>query len=586
MIINPQELETLKFFERLAIPFKHFRSVFSKGKIYTKIVMILQCILLSVGPLLFGHIELGLILFALFYGLSFFAGYITANYINHSLNVNAFTYIVMMVILVAAIIMIWYSTFKNTVILADERNDGFDTFKSIIFNGIKKLVFAIRDWFKEFGVQFNVGDKKCKTLLILSYFCFGIPLIAFGKIVKGIALFLVQALSILYLVARGVSDLQNLIVLGFKEKFSSVIVYGVIAIVVILLFLYMYIVSVTQTLKAANDYNQRRFGSNFKKQLHDLIDKNFYVTSLIIPVIGAIVFTIIPLAFMITIAFTNYSLITAPGYSTVKSVGFLEWTGMDSFKRIFSNSANLQDLLSVFSWTMIWALLATFTCYFGGLLLALLVNKKSIKMKPLWRSIFVVSMAMPQFVSLLVMRTFFDNYGPLQTLFQNIGILAKGTTMNLWQQEFSARALIIFINMWVGIPYYMLLMSGLLINIPKDYYEAAKIAGASRWQQFERITFPNILFMTTPTLITSFVNNINNFNVIWFLTQGGPANSEVSGTAGKTDILITWLYQLTMKKLDYNFGAAIGIIMFVITAVLSLVIFRRSSSYKNEEAYR
>lgn len=586
MIVNPQELETLKFFERLLIPFKHFKSVFSKGKIYTKIAMILQCVLLSVGPLLFGHIELGLVLFALFYGLSFFAGYITANYINHSLNVNAFTYIVMMVILVAAIIMIWYATFKNTVILADERNDGYSTFKSIIFNAIKKLVLAVRDWFKEFAIQFQVGDKKCKTLLILSYFCFGIPLIAFGKIVKGIALFLIQALGILYLIARGVSDLQNLIVLGFKEKFSSIIVYGVIAIVVILLLIYMYVVSITQTLKAASDYNQRRFGSNFKKQLHDLIDKNFYITSLIIPVLGAILFTIIPLAFMITIAFTNYSLITAPGYSTVKSVGFLEWTGIDSFKRIFSNSANLQDLLSVFSWTMIWALLATFTCYFGGLLLALLVNKRSIKMKPLWRSIFVVSMAMPQFVSLLVMRTFFDNYGPLQTLLQNIGILAKGATMNLWQQEFTARALIIFINMWVGIPYYMLLMSGLLINIPKDYYEAAKIAGASRWQQFERITFPNILFMTTPTLITSFVNNINNFNVIWFLTQGGPANSEVSGTAGKTDILITWLYQLTMKKLDYNFGAAIGIIMFVITAVLSLVIFRRSSSYKNEEAYR
>ena len=142
--------------------------------------------------------------------------------------------------------------------------------------------------------------------------------------------------------------------------------------------------------------------------------------------------------------------------------------------------------------------------------------------------------------------------------------------------------------MWVGIPYYMLLMSGLLINIPKGYYEAAKISGASRWQQFRRITFPNIMFMTAPMLITSFVNNINNFNVIWFLTgsNGYLPSDATGGTADKTDILITWLYRLTMRRQDYNFGAAIGIIMFIITASISLVVFHRSSSYKNEEEYR
>jgi arabinogalactan oligomer/maltooligosaccharide transport system permease protein len=388
------------------------------------------------------------------------------------------------------------------------------------------------------------------------------------------------------MIARGFTDLQNFILLSAHNRFNAVIVYGVIAIVVVALFIFMYFISIKQTLKAATNYNERKLGSNFRKQLYELTDKHFYITSLVVPVIGAIVFTIIPLFFMIITAFTNYSNVTAPGYSTTKSVGFLEWVGFESFERIFANGANLQDLLSVFAWTMIWALLATFSCFFGGLLLAMLINKRSIKCKPLFRSIFVISMAMPQFVSLLVMRTFFDNYGPLQTFLVNLGWVSSDVGMNLWKTEFSARMLIIFINMWVGIPYYMLLMSGLLINIPKGYYEAAKISGASRWQQFKRITFPNIMFMTAPMLITSFVNNINNFNVIWFLTQGGPANDSISGTAGKTDILITWLYQLTMKRQDYNFGAAIGIIMFIITATLSLVVFHRSSSYKNEEEYQ
>ena len=586
MLHSQEQVDSMKFFERLVLPFKDFKKVFARANLYSKIVMILQCILLTSGPLLFGQIELGLILTIVFGGLCFATGYLFNVYLSGAINITPVTFIVMIVILIAALIMILYGTFRWTVNLAEDRNDGYHVSKSYIFDGLKKLVLNIVNWFKEYKIQFDVGDKKVKTLLVLSFFSFGIPLIVFGETIKGLALFLVQAIGLAYMVARGVADIQNLFVLGVSNKFNSVLVYGVIALVILALFIFMYIVSLNQTLKAANNYNQKRLGSNFKKQLYDVIDKNFYITSLIIPVLGALVFTVIPLIFMIFIAFTNYSNVSAPGYDTSRESGFLNWVGIDTFRRLFSNNANLQDLLSVFSWTMIWALLATFTCYFGGLLLALLVNKRSIKIKPFWRSVFVLSLAMPQFVSLLVMRTFFDNFGPLQTVLENVGIIAHGATLNLWQQEFTARALIIFINMWVGIPYYMLLMSGLLINIPKDYYEAARIAGASRAQQFNRITFPNILFMTTPMLITSFVSNINNFNVIWFLTNGGPANDEVAGTAGKTDILITWLYQLTQKTQDFNFGAAIGIIMFVITAVLSLVIFRRSSSYKNEEAYR
>ncbi len=214
----------------------------------------------------------------------------------------------------------------------------------------------------------------------------------------------------------------------------------------------------------------------------------------------------------------------------------------------------------------------------------MLLNKQCIKGKIVYRSLFVVAMAMPQFVSLLTMRTIFDTYSPLNSLLINLGIISEN--YEFWMNEFSAKMLILFINMWVGIPYYMLLMSGLLINIPKDYYEAATIDGASKWQQFKRITFPNILYMTTPLLITSFVSNINNFNVIYFLTNGGTIANGISNTAYKTDILITWLYTLTMKKYDYNFGAAIGIVMFIISATISLIVFRKSKAYRSEEEYQ
>lgn len=581
------EEKNLKAFEKLLLPFKQFKEVFRASKGYTKFVVLLQCILLGIGPLLLGQVEVGLLLFTLLYGVGFGLGYISYGFFSGTLLISAATYIVVGIILLAAVIALWYVSFSKTINLIKKKNQGEPIFKSYIFNACYYLVSAIGGWFKEFHVQFQVGDKKVKTLLVLSFFSFGIPLIVFGEIVKGLALFLVQALGILYFIARGAVDLQNFILLGARSRYNASIVYGVIALVVIAIFVFMYIVSIKQTLKAATKYNEKKLGSNFKKQLYDVIDKNFYVTALFVPVLGAIVFTIIPLLFMIIAAFTNYSNVTAPGYSTTKSVGFIEWVGFETFARVFADGANLADLLSVFAWTMIWALLATFTCFFGGLLLAMLINKKSIKCKALFRSIFVIAMAMPQFVSLLVMRTFFDNYGPLQTLLSNLGWVSATDPMNLWKTEFIAKLLIIFINMWVGIPYYMLLTSGLLINIPKGYYEAAKISGASRWQQFRRITFPNIMFMTAPILITSFVNSINNFNVIWFLTAGEPAGDSISGKAGKTDILITWLYKLTMRApQDYNFGAAIGIIMFIIMATLSLIVFHRSSSYKNEEEYR
>lgn len=580
--MNPAKRETK--FSSLLRPFLLFKDTFNSSNTYMKIVLILQCVLLGPGILLSGELELGIICFGVLYFLLFGSGYIIYGYFNNSLSISVFTFVVVLIILIALSIALWYFIFNRTVVDARKRIKGESYTFSYIASGATKFFTSFINWWKEFSVQYKASDAKGKTSLVLSFFVCGIPLMIMREYVKGIIFLLIQVLTILYLIARGFADIQTFFLLGAENKYQAPLIYGIIAMVIILLFAFIYIVNIRQTLIAVNDYNIHKYGSDFKTQIKELGNKNFYVSSLVVPVIGAIVFTIIPLAFMIAIAFTNYSRVVSPGYSSTAELGFLQWVGADTFKRIFNETANFQDLLSVFAWTIIWALLATFTCYFGGLFLAMLLNKKCIKGKVIYRSLFVVAMAMPQFVSLLVMRTMFEDYGPINTLMMNLGWISG--PIDYWKTEYLARALIIFINMWVGIPYYMLLMSGLLINIPKDYYEAATIDGAKKWQQFKKITFPNILFMTTPILITSFVNNINNFNVIWFLTKGGPANEDVGGTAGKTDILITWLYQLTMNRGDYNFGAAIGIIMFVITATLSLIIFRRSGSYKNEEAYR
>ena len=131
----------------------------------------------------------------------------------------------------------------------------------------------------------------------------------------------------------------------------------------------------------------------------------------------------------------------------------------------------------------------------------------------------------------------------------------------------------------------MLIVSGILMNIPEDLYEAARIDGASPFVMFTKITMPYVLFVTTPYLITQFIGNINNFNVIYFLTAGNPATLEYY-QAGKTDLLVTWLYKLTVNSRDYSYAATIGILVFIICSLVSLITFRRSASYQNEEAFQ
>jgi arabinogalactan oligomer/maltooligosaccharide transport system permease protein len=146
-----------------------------------------------------------------------------------------------------------------------------------------------------------------------------------------------------------------------------------------------------------------------------------------------------------------------------------------------------------------------------------------------------------------------------------------------------AKLVIILVNIWVGIPYTILSTTGILLNIPKDLYESSRVDGAGKVTQFMKITMPYILFVTGPSLITNFIGNINNFNVIFLLSGGNP--TPVENTAGKTDLLVTWLYKLTIDKQYYNLGAVIGIMTFIVLAIVALATYQNTGSYKNEEEF-
>ncbi len=417
------------------------------------------------------------------------------------------------------------------------------------------------------------------------------------QIVKGL-IFLALESGFLYLMIFspevnhtpiGGKAIANLITLGtttgdvssFGDNSMLMLLFGVVTWGIIIMFLFAYFSAIKSSYKADLDVRNGKKPSSFKEDIKDLLDGRFHVAMLTPAIIGIVVFTVLPTIFMILIAFTNYdSQHLPPGQ-------LFSWVGFENFVAIFAGSGEISARFgSVLGWTMIWAFFATFTCYIGGILLALLINNKHIKMKKAWRTVFVMTIALPQFISLLAVRELLSVNGPFNSILKTLGITTTGIEFlgnadNAW----TARIMVILINLWVGIPYTMLMTTGILMNVPKELYEAAEIDGANKRQIFHNITVPYILFVTAPYLITSFIGNITSFNIIYLLTGGSPT---VSGgyIAGATDLLVTWLYKLTIDNTEYSTGAVISIMTFIITASVTLISYRRTKTYKEEDAFQ
>ena len=193
-----------------------------------------------------------------------------------------------------------------------------------------------------------------------------------------------------------------------------------------------------------------------------------------------------------------------------------------------------------------------------------------------------MTIAVPQFVSLMVVRSMVQPEGIVNKMLLNAGWISQ--RLPFLENVTWARVLVIVVNLWVGIPYTIMQVTGILQNIPADQYEEARIDGANAFQQFTNITLPYMLFVMTPYLITQFTGNINNFNVIYLLTRGEPMY--VGNSAGGTDLLVTWLYKLSVDQQKYNLAAVIGIFTFVVLSIVSLVTYRSSGSYKDEEGFK
>jgi arabinogalactan oligomer / maltooligosaccharide transport system permease protein len=558
-----------RFWQHVKLDLKHYQNTFNHANLRGRFAIVFSTLLMA-GGLLTNQIVRGFVKFfihflMIFYFGRFGFGFILGTQSFRTLNVRLYS-----LILLGLWLYLYYKNLKDTLHVVQEGSYPKPIWIQKIQSSWRERIKA----FKDYRMLFKHANLKTKFRLISPFVFMGLDQFLRKGYVKGILLFGIQVSFILYMSMIGLYDLMDLIALDttflppeFIRPSTFNLVYGLLAILIVFVFLYLYIKNIkTVTIHIKNHAYALK---PFLLELKELKDHKLYVTLLTFPILGILAFTVLPLVFMISIAFTSYQ----------GSGQHFSWQGFDVFKDLLLISDNLYTLISVIEWTLIWAFFATFTNYFGGILLATLINKKGVKGKKIWRTVFIITMATPQFVSLLIMNQMFAFNGPVNQFLLNLNLIETG--INFWGNQTNARILIIIVNMWVGIPYLMLLTSGILMNIPEELYEAAIIEGASKRQLFMKVTMPYMLFITTPLLVTGFIHNINNFNVIYLLTQGKPLGVGLVN-AGGTDILITWLYQLTRSYRLYNLSAAIGIIIFIISASISLSIYRRTASYQRE----
>ena len=429
--------------------------------------------------------------------------------------------------------------------------------------------------------------SRNKTLFLALLFMGLGHIIIFKQFAKGILYALCQIVFFIFLPTI-IRNFYGLYTLGIPQPELHILdrdnslfflMDGMLTIAFVILFLGVYALSVSGALKLQKEYETTKKMPAVKNFFAELATGSFPVIALLPTVLLIIFFVVVPLIFAASVAFTNYS---SPHHIPPNSV--IDWVGFDNFRFMFGGNALWAGALGrVVAWTLAWAALATFTCYVGGFIMALVLNHAQMKVTPFFRAILILPYAVPGVISLMVWSNMLNGtFGVVNRTLIQLGIISVGIP---WLTDvWLARFMTVAVNLWVGFPYFMLLITGTMTAINADIFEAAKIDGASAMQVARRIVLPLVLYQTTPLIIMSFNHNINNFGAIFFLTGGGPTMTDTTATAaGGTDILVSWIFDLTVNLQQYHYASVLAVMIFVALAPFAVFNFMRTKSFKEGE---
>ena len=259
------------------------------------------------------------------------------------------------------------------------------------------------------------------------------------------------------------------------------------------------------------------------------------------------------------------------------------FTGWKNFERMLNDKVFWNSVMHTFEYAF-YKLIFIIPL---ALLMAVLLNQK-LRGSSVFRGIYF----MPTIISTSIAGMIFGfifatKNGILNSMLQNMHMIDSPIK---WLNSPSVvMVAVTILAIWGGFGNYMLYFITGMTGISEDVYESAKIDGATNFQVFWKITMPYILFIQGPALITDFVKNINNFNVIYLLTQDVfvTQNQALANSHAKeVDLLVTWLFRLTNEYYDYKMASVIGIIVFIICAAFTLISFSRMIAGDKEEEYQ
>ena len=361
-----------------------------------------------------------------------------------------------------------------------------------------------------------------------------------------------------------------------RDNSIFMLIDGILVLAVVAVFVIVYVLSVQSARKSYDEYCRTGRFKTQKEQISLSMGKSFPLFGLAPAFVIVVVFVLVPLVFSVAVAFTNYS---DPAHIPPNNT--VDWVGFQNFVELMAGQNTWsKGFARVAVWTLCWAFLSTFTCYFGGLIVAVKLKEINFSVASGFRFVFILPYAVPGVVSMLVWKNLLNgSFGIVNRTLLALGLIDQAIPWlgNPLMAQFTC----VLVNLWAGFGYFMLLSMGTMTAISEDMYEAARIDGANPRQIFSRITLPLVLYQTIPLIIMSFAHNVNNFGAIYFLTNGAPSVADSTTTlAGGTDILVTWIYKLTVTLMKYNYASVIAVMIFIVLAPFAIFNFKNTKAFR------
>lgn len=370
---------------------------------------------------------------------------------------------------------------------------------------------------------------------------------------------------------QGVAGLLSLAQGGRRVDRSIIfMIEGIIAIFLLILALAIYYFAIRDAYRVEKKQIQGIRPHNWFESKELLESRGFpYIVSS--PALLVIIFIVlVPVVTTILLSFTNMD---------PKNQSKFAWAGLANYKVIaLGQGVAGQAFWHILTWTVIWTLAATSLAILIGFILALLVNQDRIRGKKLWRTIYLLPWAVPAFITIMFFSVMLAPNGMLTELISGLA----GQVVNVKNDTTLTRISLILLQGWLGSSYIFLLCTGILQSIPKDLYEAAEIDGAGAWKRVRHITIPLMLYQIAPLLVTQYTFNFNNYSIIALFNNGGPfVPSKYGNLAGSSDILISYIFKLTIENQYQALGAAITLIISLVLMFVSFLGFRKTKAFND-----